>query len=359
MTNTLSAKQSRNVFIDIIKAFAIILVVIGHCIQYGAGKNFLQEKLFFDNNIFKIIYSFHMPLFMLISGYLFAYGRNKSIKDVFIGRFKSLVIPILCWNIIPITHHIIQLVINSNFSTLAAIKYIIEYNIGSFWFLWAVFGCSCIIILVNKLCNDNLLVYATLFLITFVIPDDFNLHLYKYMYPFFLAGYFYNKKNLKEKWKNIYNKKYVAISLATLFLILLQFSNRNSYIYTSGYTLLERDWTAQLGIDLYRFVIGFVGSAFAIVSLYRIYNIAKVREWIANSGVLLTIGQNTMGIYIISTFINTLILMVVTKPLAGINYGLIIIETAGVTALSLLITKAIQRSRFLNKYLLGHYKRIG
>ena len=359
MKNTTSAGHSRNLFLDVIKAFAITLVVVGHCIQYGAGKAFLQEKLFFDDIVFKAIYSFHMPLFMLISGYLFAHSRSKSIKEIFVGKFKSLIVPILCWNLIPITNHITQLIIDGNFSILAAIKAFIGHNIGSFWFLWAVFGCSCIVILVNKLFKDNLLVYAILFLISFIIPDDFNLHLYKYMYPFFVAGYFYNKENLKEKWRTIYNKKYIALLLGGIFLILLQFFNKDSYIYTSRYTLLGKDWTAQLGIDLYRFAIGFVGSAFAIVSLHRLYKITKVREWIAQSKVVLTIGQNTLGIYIISTFVNTLILMVVTKNLASINYGLIAIEAVGVTALSLLITKAIQHSKFLNRYLLGQYKRVG
>ena len=50
------AIKSRDSFLDIAKGLAIILVVIGHVLQ-GSAENF-------DDLLgFKIIYSFHMPLF--------------------------------------------------------------------------------------------------------------------------------------------------------------------------------------------------------------------------------------------------------------------------------------------------------
>ena len=55
----------RNIIFDAIKAFAIGLVVYGHSIQYLSGCTW-------DNEIFRIIYTFHMPLFFMISGYFFS-----------------------------------------------------------------------------------------------------------------------------------------------------------------------------------------------------------------------------------------------------------------------------------------------
>lgn len=52
--------------IDIIKGVAIFLMLWGHCIQCG----YLDLYDFYENPVFKAIYSFHMPLFMLVSGYL-------------------------------------------------------------------------------------------------------------------------------------------------------------------------------------------------------------------------------------------------------------------------------------------------
>ncbi len=59
----------RNDAVDSIKAFTIICVVLGHCIQYGSGSLYLGKSLYFENLLFKTIYSFHMPLFMLIRDY--------------------------------------------------------------------------------------------------------------------------------------------------------------------------------------------------------------------------------------------------------------------------------------------------
>lgn len=53
--------KERIQYIDAMRGFAILLVVIGHLIQY----NFEDA---FHNDIFNIIYSFHMPLFFFISG---------------------------------------------------------------------------------------------------------------------------------------------------------------------------------------------------------------------------------------------------------------------------------------------------
>lgn len=53
---------------DFYRGILIFLVTIGHCIQcyyIEMGGNF------YNNILFKIIYSFHMPAFMFLSGWLF------------------------------------------------------------------------------------------------------------------------------------------------------------------------------------------------------------------------------------------------------------------------------------------------
>lgn len=54
----------RNSKVDAYKGILIWLVVLGHVIQYG-------YKQAFDNNYYiNLIYSFHMPAFMFVSGFL-------------------------------------------------------------------------------------------------------------------------------------------------------------------------------------------------------------------------------------------------------------------------------------------------
>ena len=47
--------QTREFYLDAVKAIAIILTVLGHCIQW------IQGDAFADNKLELFIYSFHMP----------------------------------------------------------------------------------------------------------------------------------------------------------------------------------------------------------------------------------------------------------------------------------------------------------
>ena len=89
--------NSRNFTIDFIRGTAILLVVLGHNIQYGSGDPFYQTEGYLENTLFKLIYSFHMPLFAVLSGYLFYWSMKKPPKIVLIKRLISLLIPIFCW----------------------------------------------------------------------------------------------------------------------------------------------------------------------------------------------------------------------------------------------------------------------
>lgn len=87
--NSTSKKYKRIAELDIIKSIAIYLVIWGHCLQslypvVGSGYN---------KPAFLYIYSFHMPLFMLVSGYLSLSALNRGIKDIIIKKVKQLLIP--------------------------------------------------------------------------------------------------------------------------------------------------------------------------------------------------------------------------------------------------------------------------
>ena len=343
----------RNLFLDFVKAFAIILVVVGHNIQCGSGTNYLKEELFFDNIIFKYIYSFHMPLFMLISGYFFAYGINKEAKDIFINKFKSLIVPILTWAIVPLVVFISVKFLKNEFSIISTITYYISYSLHSLWFLWAVFWCSLIVLITNKMFKDNILIYILIFTISFFIPDVYNLALYKFMFPYFVIGYLYKKYNLQENLSPIYNSNYFVCLSGVIFFILLYYFERNSYIYVSKHTILNKDIINQLSIDFYRYFIGFIGSIFTLSLLFKIYNIITKQIILKENHFLLTIGKNTMGIYIISNFINLYILNKVTGFMKNPNYFILGIESVLVILVSILIIRFIQQYKILNKFLLG------
>lgn len=90
-TNTVTKDGKRKAWIDCAKGIGIILVMIGHTIPpRGSGTEI--EQL-----IKGIIYSFHMPLFFVVSCITFNFSDDKT---VFIKKsrrlFKHLMIPVLC-----------------------------------------------------------------------------------------------------------------------------------------------------------------------------------------------------------------------------------------------------------------------
>lgn len=89
--------NQRNTWIDILKAFAIYLVIVGHtlsnCIQNGGA-----------NKINSIIYFVHIPLFLVISGGLV---KDKPMcKRFWLGLVKRFVIPYTVWTIILTTFYL-------------------------------------------------------------------------------------------------------------------------------------------------------------------------------------------------------------------------------------------------------------
>ena len=56
--------MSRMIWADRLKGCLIILVVLGHAIQVAYG------RACEDNHLWSMIYSFHMPAFVAVSGYL-------------------------------------------------------------------------------------------------------------------------------------------------------------------------------------------------------------------------------------------------------------------------------------------------
>lgn len=79
----MEASHKRNHLFDNLKGFAILLVIFGHFIQPCIKESDGLRALFFS------IYTFHMPIFCLVSGYLFTLSRAPLKKKLltYIGYF--------------------------------------------------------------------------------------------------------------------------------------------------------------------------------------------------------------------------------------------------------------------------------
>ena len=142
---------------DILKVLTIILVVLSHTTYYKISSNYggidYQHFLVSENSIFLykvfdkirlVLYYFHMPLFMALSGALFytQVQKNKwvSLADLMKNKFKRLMIPFFLFTIfytLPIKYF------SSYFKDIGIIKAVIGqlFLLGNshLWYLYALF----------------------------------------------------------------------------------------------------------------------------------------------------------------------------------------------------------------------------
>lgn len=132
-------EKKKNAFIDYLKGIAILLVLVGHCVQYGSGAAFLENDEYWNNIVMKVIYSFHMPLFIAISGYLFSFSvKNHGMFNSIKSRIVRLVPVCFTWAII-------LGIVDFTKGEFTGVKHTAYYFLTDFWFLWAIiFSTVCV-----------------------------------------------------------------------------------------------------------------------------------------------------------------------------------------------------------------------
>lgn len=130
----------RNGYLDFVKGIAIILVALGHSVQCGSGEAFRGGALFYEDSLFRFIYAFHMPLFMLVSGYVFCWSLGRrSFRETARKQFRSLVVPCVCWTLL---YQALLLQKAGGRFDLEWLSGLPTLLLRGNWFLWAVFWSS-------------------------------------------------------------------------------------------------------------------------------------------------------------------------------------------------------------------------
>lgn len=162
------SSNKRLLAFDAIKLFAIFLVIYGHCILH------LQNHCYDikENIIYRFVASFHMPLFMAISGYFGSNIFSLKFSDLFIKKWKRLIVPSISFGIL------------FSFSWC----YLIEGGsyVGTFircyWFLKSAFCCSLLYWVFRTIPNQFIGLILTLAISQFVFVYKVN-----EMYPAFFS----------------------------------------------------------------------------------------------------------------------------------------------------------------------------
>ena len=271
-------------YIDFTKGIAIFLVVWGHAIQVGG----MQREVFSDK-LFTFIYSFHMPLFMMLSGFVFAktYNRKDFWKNIK-SKITRLVFPAILWGVL---FYIIKAVMENyllkNFYPFSINQVVNE--IWDVWYLWSLFFCTVAALIIGQMPNKitRFIVLLLSFILLYYMPNgEFNV----FLFPYFLIGYILGKR------ENI-PIKYCCLSLI-MFPVLLMYYSKEHYIYVSGITRMCGDLGVgrQIFIDVFRWVIGLTGSisVITIVKLFLGYlsNESRIRKTFCE------LGKYTLEIYV-------------------------------------------------------------
>lgn len=219
----------RDIYWDIIKGVAIFLVVLGHSLQY-----FYIDSAYSNTDfLFNFIYSFHMPLFMVVSGY-FAYSSfSKPIYEVFKKKFIQIMIPNVTWSLLTS----ILVYLNNPSKSFS-------FSLG-YWYLNALWGCYVIFGIGNSLrLKCSWLVYPYI-LMVYAFGELLNISHLISMLPFFGIGL------LIRKYPSFLEDKYKLIFSVTFPLIILISILYPSQLYNMYSHPFEHSWGAYCTYVLY------------------------------------------------------------------------------------------------------------
>ena len=267
--------MKRDQYYDIIKGFAIWLVVLGHCWQ-----TFCSD--WEDTILAKIIIMFHMPLFMAVSGYFFLSSVSKySLKDNIKKKFFRLYLPSFSWGLVSV-------LIFLSYKELEML-YFINLLFTSMWFLTALFLISIIgVFIQNYYSKYKYWVWLIVYIVIFFLPSYTTFNQLKYLIPYFVLAMYFSKYDWKQCPLWLF-----GISLF-IFILLLN-------IYTFDYSLYKMGGQNVLTCEYYwksliRFLSGMAGIICSLYVCKWIYQLKKMNYW------LIYIGTLTLPIYVLHQY---------------------------------------------------------
>lgn len=325
---------------DIARGIGIFLVVLGH--------SFPDNK--FNNNpfytyIYKFIYSFHMPLFFIVSGF-FAYKiyniLNLSQYSKYIyGKFKRLMIPYFAISLIAIP---IKLYMNRYAARPIELNNLIVdvllYPAGNgtashpgtpiqyFWFIYTLFFIFAVIPLLNKIPLKLVLIITAVLNVMPLkqMPLFYAWGIIHYSFYIYLGIYFNRIYEEYEKFK--YKKFIVVISFIVLVLINLKSVSPQFY-------------------NAYSLITALTGSILFINISYLIAN-NKLGE------IFKYIGNYNYDIYLFSWFFQTGARVILFQMLK-LNYTFVTIMMLVAGLLPIILSNLIlKKVPILDKVLLGN-----
>jgi fucose 4-O-acetylase-like acetyltransferase len=300
MRTNASFKSHLSQALYFIRGIAIVLVIIGHVI--GDDKNNGMRKMYTSDIlgltwISDFIYTFHMPVFLMVSGVAFAVFSKKdsSYLEFMQSKLKRILFPLLCWAPPFFLFH--SLSQGKQFYLLDIIKAVVlPYSM--FWFLHALIFASIFSFCFFKFFKSPylyLLVSIILFFISLFVPELF-ISFYFHFNIFYALGVF------------------IAYCLPEIYLILERLSLNYIFLILS-FCLITMLAVKQFMTPNYQWIVPIINGIIAFAFLYIVigtYN--KIKFSFESNNKLLQLlidnilyaGKMSMVIYLFHMYFATI-----------------------------------------------------
>lgn len=272
--------EKRDSYFDNAKTLLIFLVVFGHLIQ-----SYIETNAFISY-LYNFIYTFHMPAFIIISGF-FAKGIYE--KGYIWKITKKLIIPyVLFQGLYAVFYYFLHKEDTFRFELLDPR--------WSLWFLISLFFWNILLLIFNKFKP------AVALTITIAIglaagyadwiTNYLSLSRTLVFFPFFLAGYFLNK----DDFQMLRSNKAKVVAATVMFVVtigIVYFSDLDEKWFFGSKPYGELESEAVLGMlkrtGIYALQFLMAGSFFAFIPRRRFF----FTRW----------GRNTLYVYLLHGFI--------------------------------------------------------
>ena len=323
----------RIIWLDLLKALAIFFVIWGHVIHH-CGLSIHDYT-----SVCGWIYSFHMPLFMTLSGFVsvkLLYGEGSIIR-----KFNQLIVPCI-------------------------VLYLFCLLIGhreNFWYLKSLFVCYVLIYYyVIIKCRYKLPIAIITCILAFPvvcrvpIVSSWKID---FMLPFFVLGLILSKNK-----NRIENNLFTLLLIAVTTFIILWIFWQPSYVWYESlptwfrYGALISHENSVVNISciypvIYRYIIGTAGSLSFILSLWYVFRRIRNNEFLTKvSGW----GGYSLHIYILQSFLVQSDIIPISFPSKNlwIFYGIYtLIYSIIIFFLCLLLAKFLSKNKYINRFIFG------
>ena len=274
--------QTRKPEFDLVKAVAMYLVVAGHLFDM-AGYPAIGMNMC------------HVPALYFSSGYLALSSTEiYSGSELFRRKCTSLAVPYMIWSSISLAANLILMALQGRLSKPSVWTEFVEIFVHarSVWFLvqlFVAFGVFLICLRLSKQRGWNLLLVngITYMILCWLLPDTlFAFTKFKWLYPFFLLGYF-TAKNREKIQKCTY--LWILSVMSLLYPVLVcRFIGPNRF----------EQYTTAAYKDSFDFAAGIGCYILSILGIILLFTIGTILARTGFSRLLGEIGTYSIDIYV-------------------------------------------------------------